>query len=72
MLFKTRLFIGVAILVFLVAKFNQEPKNTAPVQKAERVESVNVADLNELCEMYAEDELRLKTTFESDVWCWTA
>lgn len=73
MLFKTRLFIGVCILVFLVAMFGgQDSKSTTPVQKAEKVESVvNEYDLNSLC---AADpsELRVHTNFDRSLWCYQA
>lgn len=68
MLTQTRLFIIGICIVFLVIRSHQEPKNTTPVNKAEKVEnSVNVTDI---CGDGDPSELRMKTTFESDVWCY--
>lgn len=67
MLFKTRLFIvGICILFVLIKNGHNEPKNTTPVNKAERVEEVS--DYADLCP----EGIQLKTTFETQLWCESA
>ncbi len=63
------IIVGICMFLVVGMMSNQDESTSAPV-KEQKVESVNQIDVTDLCSKEDSTELRYKTIFESEVWCY--